>query len=92
MTAGGSVVTANATFGRGIVRLRGEEQRCGRAPESVSAVVLQELGRAESLAETPFGADPHAWLAAQRAAGADEAIVTVRSAEDVATVSAMMRR
>ena len=61
-------------------------------PESVSAVVLQELGRTESLAETPFGADPHAWLAAQRAAGADEAIVTVRTAEDVATVSAMMKR
>ena len=91
-TAGNGWIAPVATFGRGIVRLRGEEQRCGRAPESVSAVVLQELGRTESLAETPFGADPHAWLAAQRAAGADEAIVTVRSAEDVATVSAMMRR
>jgi predicted subunit of tRNA(5-methylaminomethyl-2-thiouridylate) methyltransferase len=70
--------------------LREEERRSGRAAGSVSAVVLQELGRDESLAETPFGSGPDAWLAEQRAAGADEVIITVRSPRDVAALSAMM--
>lgn len=81
-----------ATFAAGIMRLREEEQRSGRAARSVSAVVLQELGKDVSLAETPFGSSPNAWLLAQRAAGANEAIITVRSARDVAALSAMMQR
>jgi hypothetical protein len=52
---------------------------------------MQELGKSELLAETPFGSSPDAWLAEQRAAGADEVIITVRSARDVAALSAMMK-
>lgn len=53
---------------------------------------MQELGKNETLAETPFGSSPDAWLLAQRAAGANEAIITVRNARDVAALSAMMQR
>lgn len=80
------------TFAAGITRLREEERRSGRAAGSVRAVALQELGRDELLAETPFGSSPDAWLAEQRAAGADEVIITVRSPRDVAALSAMMQR
>lgn len=81
-----------ATFAVGATRLREEERRSGRAAGSVSAVVLQELGKDVSLTETPFGSSPNAWLLAQRAAGANEAIITVRSTRDVAALSAMMQR
>lgn len=80
------------TFAAGITRLREEERRSGRAAGSVRAVALQELGRDEPFAETPFGSGPDAWLAEQRAAGADEVIITVRSPRDVAALSAMMQR
>lgn len=80
------------TFAAGATRLREEERRSGRAAGSVSAVVMQELGKNETLAETPFGSSPDAWLLAQRAAGANEAIITVRNARDVAALSAMMQR
>ncbi len=89
-TEGDGWIAPVATFAAGATRLREEEMRSGRAAGSVSAVVMQELGRGESLAETPFGSSPDAWLAEQRAAGADEAIITVRSARDVAALSAMM--
>lgn len=80
------------TFAAGATRLREEERRSGRAAGSVSAVVLQELGKDVALAETPFGISPNTWLADQRALGADEAIITVRSARDIAQLSAMMQR
>ena len=90
-TEGDGWIAPVTTFAAGITRLREEERRSGRAAGSVSAVALQELGRDESLAETPFGSNPDAWLAEQRAAGADEVIITVRSARDVAALSAMMK-
>ena len=89
-TEGDGWIAPVTTFAAGITRLREEERRSGRAAGSVSAVVLQELGRDELLAETPFGSGPDAWLAEQRAAGADAVIITVRSARDVAALSAMM--
>lgn len=78
------------TFAAGIARLREEERRSGRAVGTVHAVALQELGRDEPFTETPFAAHPDAWFAEQRALGADEVIVTVRSARDVTALSAMM--
>ena len=91
-TEGDGWIAPVTTFAAGITRLREEEQRSGRAAGSVSAVLLQELGKDELLAETPFGSSPDAWLAEQRAAGADEVIITVRSPRDVAALSAMMQR
>ena len=91
-TEGDGWIAPVTTFAAGATRLREEEQRSGRAAGSVSAVVLQELGKDELLAETPFGSSPDAWLAEQRAAGADEVIITVRSPRDVAALSAMMQR
>ena len=89
-TEGDGWIAPVTTFTAGIRSLRDEERRGGRVAGSVSAVVLQELGRDELLAETPFGSSPDAWLAEQRAAGADEVIITVRCARDVAALSAMM--
>ena len=89
-TEGDGWIAPVTTFAAGITRLREEERRSGRAAGSVSAVALQELGRDEPFAETPFGSSPDAWLAEQRAAGADEVIITVRSPRDVAALSAMM--
>ena len=91
-TEGDGWIAPVTTFAAGITRLREEERRSGRAAGSVRAVALQELGRDELLAETPFGSSPDAWLAEQRAAGADEVIITVRSPRDVAALSAMMQR
>ena len=90
-TEGDGWIAPVTTFAAGATRLREEERRSGRAAGSVSAVVMQELGKNESIAETPFGSSPDAWLAEQRAAGADEVIITVRSARDVAALSAMMK-
>lgn len=91
-TEGDGWIAPVTTFAAGITRLREEERRSGRAAGSVRAVALQELGRDEPFAETPFGSGPDAWLAEQRAAGADEVIITVRSPRDVAALSAMMQR
>lgn len=91
-TEGDGWIAPVTTFAAGITRLREEERRSGRAAGSVRAVALQELGRDEPFAETPFGSGPDAWLAEQRAAGADEVVITVRSARDVAALSAMMQR
>ena len=89
-TEGDGWIAPVTTFAAGITRLREEERRSGRAAGSVRAVALQELGRDELFAETPFGSGPDVWLAEQRAAGADDVIITVRSARDVAALSAMM--
>jgi len=90
-TEGDGWIAPVTTFAAGATRLREEERRSGRAAGSVSAVVMQELRKDESLTETPFGSSPDAWLAEQRAVGADEVIITVRTARDVAALSAMMK-
>ena len=90
-TEGDGWIAPLTTFAAGATRLREEERRSGRVAGSVSSVALQELGSDELLTDSQFGRSPDAWLAEQRAAGADEVIITVRSPRDVAALSAMMR-
>ena len=87
--SGDGWIAPTASFARGIKRFRGASERAGRP--DLTAFTLQELGKGESLGETPFGRDPRGWLAAQHAAGADCAVITLRGRSDVAQLSAMIR-
>lgn len=78
-----------ASFSQGITRFRSASGRSGRT--GLVAFALQELGKGESLSETPFGRDPQGWLAAQEEAGADSAVITVRDRSDILQLSAMIR-
>ncbi len=88
-TAADGWIAPVATFANGVSRFRSEAERAGR--EGLTTIVVQELGKGEEIAQTPFGADPDAWLKEQRTAGADLAVVTLRTREDVAALSVMMR-
>jgi len=87
--AGDGWIAPAASFTRGIQRFREASERAGRS--DLTAFTLQELGKGESLGETPFGLDPRGWLAAQHVAGADCAVITLRGRSDVAQFSAMIR-
>ena len=87
--AGDGWIAPAASFAQGITRFRGASARAGRT--GLVAFALQELGKGESLKETPFGRDPRGWLAAQGEAGADSVVITVRDRSDVAQLSAMIR-
>ena len=76
------------SFAQGISRFRDAAKVVDR-PHLV-AFSLQELSRGVPLSETPFGRDPHGWLAAQQAAGADCALITVRDQRDIEQLSAMI--
>ena len=86
--AGDGWIAPAASFARGIKRFREASERAGRP--RLTALTLQELGKDESLGETPFGRDPRGWLATQRATGADCAVITLRSRRDVEQFSAMI--
>ena len=87
--AGDGWIAPAASFAQGVTRFRGASERAGRT--GLVAFALQELGKGESLKETPFGRDPRGWLAAQGEAGADSVVITVRDRSDIAQLSAMIR-
>jgi alkanesulfonate monooxygenase SsuD/methylene tetrahydromethanopterin reductase-like flavin-dependent oxidoreductase (luciferase family) len=86
--SGDGWIAPAATFAQGITRFRSASERAGRT--GLVAFALQELGKGESLRETPFGRDPRGWLAAQADSGADSVVITVRDRSDVAQLSAMI--
>lgn len=75
-------VAPAATFAAGCAQLREAERTVGRTKPLVRTYLLHELGASESFAESTFGRDPHAALAAAHVAGADGMIVTVRTERD----------
>ena len=87
--AGDGWIAPAASFAQGVMRFRGASERAGRT--GLVAFALQELGKGESLKETPFGRDPQGWLAAQGEAGADSVVITVRDRSDIVQLSAMIR-
>jgi alkanesulfonate monooxygenase SsuD/methylene tetrahydromethanopterin reductase-like flavin-dependent oxidoreductase (luciferase family) len=87
--AGDGWIAPAASFAQGVTRFRGASERAGRT--GLVAFALQELGKGESLKETPFGRDPQGWLAAQGEAGADSVVITVRDRSDIVQLSAMIR-
>jgi hypothetical protein len=87
--AGDGWIAPAASFAQGVTRFRGASERAGRT--GLVAFALQELGKGESLKETPFGRDPRGWLAAQGEAGADSVVITVRDRSDLVQLSAMIR-
>ena len=86
--AGDGWIAPAASFAQGLTRFRGATERAGRT--GLVAFAVQELGKGESLKETPFGRDPGGWLATLGATGADSVVITVRDRRDIAVLSAMI--
>jgi hypothetical protein len=87
--AGDGWIAPAASFAEGVKRFRSASERAGRT--GLVAFALQDLGKGESLKETPFGRDPQGWLASQGEAGADSVVITVRDRSDIVQLSAMIR-
>jgi len=79
-----------ASFKDGRRALRAAAQRAGRPAAMPRAYVVQELSRSSTIAATPFGQNPVGWLAEWAGHGADVAIVTLRSAADVAELAELL--